>query len=179
MVKVRLEEDSICYRIPDLQCLPLLLDLIEGCVHREDMDVIVWVGYPINGPGLAVDKLRVDYVRARAIFLLIAFANLGFHPGLDLRHGLVECFTDQFFDDLVAVYSQVQRDRLWHAKRKIVPSTAIRNLCCNWLTGLSIQNGNAGFLVSKLLFSCRIFPDVVFAVLLVPRVRIPASPVGR
>jgi hypothetical protein len=67
-----------------------------------------------------------------------------------------------FFDDFVAVYSQVQRDRLWHAKRKIVPSTAIRNLCCNWLTGLSIQNGNAGFLVSKLLFSCRIFPECGF-----------------
>jgi|SRR5580704_16496074 len=76
MVKVRLEEDSICDRIPDLQCLPLLLDLIEGCVHGEDMDVIVWVGYPINGPGLAVDELRVDYVRARAIFLPIAFALL-------------------------------------------------------------------------------------------------------
>src|ERR1700730_1672891 len=80
MVKVRLEEDSICYRIPDLQCLPLLLDLIEVGVHREDMDVIVWVGYPINGPGLAVNKLRVDYVRARAIFQLITFADLGFHP---------------------------------------------------------------------------------------------------
>jgi hypothetical protein len=96
MVKVRLEEDSICDRIPDLQCLPLLLDLIEGCVHREDMDVTVWAGYPINGPGLAVDKLRVDHVRASSIFLLIAFANLGFHPSLDLCHGLVECFTDQF-----------------------------------------------------------------------------------
>src|ERR1700736_61557 len=159
MVKVRLEEDSTRDRIPDLQCLPLLLDLIEGCVHREDMDVIVWVGYPIYGPGLAVDKLRVDYVRARAIFLLIAFANLGFHPGLDLRHGLVECFTDQFFDDVVAVYSQVERDRLWHTKGKIVPSPAIRNLRCNWLTSLSIHNGNAGFPVSKLLYSCRILPE--------------------
>jgi AAA domain len=84
------------------------------------MDVIVWVGYPINGPGLAVDKLRVDYVRARAIFLLIAFANLCFHPGLDLRHGLVECFTDQFFDDLVAVYSQVNSNLQEQIKGQVV-----------------------------------------------------------
>jgi hypothetical protein len=50
--------------------------------------------------------LVVDHIRAKSIFLLIAFANLGFHPRLDLGHGLVECFTDQFLYDFVGFCSR-------------------------------------------------------------------------
>jgi hypothetical protein len=41
-------------------------------------------------------------------------------------------------------------------KRKIVPSPPIRNLPCNCLTSLRIQNWYAAFLVSNPFFSCRI-----------------------
>ena len=59
MIEVRLEEDSVSDRVADLQRFPLFLDLIEGCVCREDVNVIMWIGYPIHRPGLAVDKFRI------------------------------------------------------------------------------------------------------------------------
>jgi hypothetical protein len=54
-----------------------------------------------------VSKLCVDHVWANAIVVLIPLANLGFHPGLDRRHGLDQGLGDHFFDDLVLIDSQI------------------------------------------------------------------------
>lgn len=60
MIEVRLIESAIADRVSDFQGFPFFLDLIEGRVHCEDVNVIMRVGYPVDRPGLAVDKLRID-----------------------------------------------------------------------------------------------------------------------
>ena len=67
MIEVRLEEDSVSYRVADLQRFPLFLDLIEGCVHREDVNVIMRVGYAVDRPGLAMNKLRIHHVGTKPL----------------------------------------------------------------------------------------------------------------
>jgi|SRR5580704_16832024 hypothetical protein len=77
MVEVGLIESVVAHRVSHFQGLPFFLDFIECRVHREHMNMIMRVGDPIDGPGLAVNKLRVDHVGAKAIVLLIPLANLG------------------------------------------------------------------------------------------------------
>ena len=78
-MEVGLVESAIAHRVSHFQGLPFFLDLVEGRIHREHMNMIMRVGDPIDGPGLAVNKLCVDHVGAKAIVLLIPLANLGFH----------------------------------------------------------------------------------------------------
>ena len=100
-----LVESAIAHRVPHFQGLPFLLDLIESRVHCEDVNVVMGVGDPIDRPALAVNELCLDHVWANAIVVLIPLANLGFHPALDRRHGLVEGLGDHLFDDLVLIDS--------------------------------------------------------------------------
>jgi hypothetical protein len=88
MVEVSLVESAIARRVSHFQGLPFFFNLIEGRIQREDVDVIVWVGDPIDWSCLAVNKLCVNHVWANAIVLLITLAHLGFHSGLDCRHRL-------------------------------------------------------------------------------------------
>src|SRR5580704_16467470 len=85
-----LVESAIAHRVSHFQGLPFFLDLIESRVHREDMNVVMGVGDPIDRPALAVNKLCIDHVWADAIVMLIPLANLGFHPGLDRCHSLIQ-----------------------------------------------------------------------------------------
>jgi hypothetical protein len=54
-----------------------------------------------------MNKLRIHHIGAKPILLLIAFAHLGFHPGLDCCHCLVEGAGDHLLDDLILIYSQI------------------------------------------------------------------------
>jgi hypothetical protein len=76
-------------------------DHFDAALSTSDSYLIMWVGYPINGPGLAVNKLRIDDVWARPIVLLVTFANLRVHPVLDRRHSLVDGLGDHLLDNLV------------------------------------------------------------------------------
>ena len=57
-----LVESAIAHRVSDFQGFPFFLDRIEGRIHREDVNAVMGVGDPIDGPGLAVDKLCIGYV---------------------------------------------------------------------------------------------------------------------
>jgi len=107
MVEMGLVESTIAHRVYDFQGFPFLLDRIEDRIYREDVNVLVGVGDPIDGPCLAVDKLCIDHVRAKAIVVLIPLSNLGFHAGLDCCHGLVDSFSDHFLDNLVLINGQI------------------------------------------------------------------------
>jgi hypothetical protein len=103
----RCSQNPASHRIAYFQGFPFPLDLIEGRIHREHVNVIMWVGYPIHWPCLAVNKLRVDHVWTKAIVLLITFPHLRFHPGLDRCHSLVNGFGDHLLDDLVLIDGQI------------------------------------------------------------------------
>src|ERR1700720_4218989 len=76
MVEMSLVENAIAHRVPHFQGLPFFLDLIESRVHREDVNVVMGVGNPIDRPALAVNKLCIDHVWAHAIVVLIPLRTL-------------------------------------------------------------------------------------------------------
>src|ERR1700732_4434242 len=64
-----LVESAIAHRVSHFQGLPFFLDLIESRVHREDVNVVMGVGNPVDRPALAVNKLCIDHVWANATAL--------------------------------------------------------------------------------------------------------------
>ncbi len=51
MVEVGLVKSAIARRVTYFQGFPFSLDLIESRIHREDVNVIMRVGNPIDRPG--------------------------------------------------------------------------------------------------------------------------------
>src|SRR5262249_34584409 len=126
MMEMGLVERSVAHRVSHFQSFPLFLVPIKSCVHREYVNVVMRVGYSIDWPGLTMNKLRIDHVRAKAIVLLIAFSHLGFHSGFDRCHRLVNGLSDHFLDELVFIDGQIYRHGFGRTKREIVPGTPVR-----------------------------------------------------
>ena len=106
MVEVGLVESAITYRVSDFQGFPFF-DRIEGRTSLRRRECGNGGRDPIDGSSLAVDKLCIDHVRAKAIGVLIPLSNLGFHSGLDCRHGFVDRFSDHLLDNLVIIDGQI------------------------------------------------------------------------
>jgi hypothetical protein len=49
MVEVGLVESAITHRVSDFQGFPFFLDRIEGRIHRENVNVVMGVGDPVDG----------------------------------------------------------------------------------------------------------------------------------
>jgi hypothetical protein len=70
-----LVENAITHRVSHFQGLPFFLDLVESRVHREDVNMVMGVGDPVDRPADA--ELLADFSK----YLCILVAGLTWTSG--------------------------------------------------------------------------------------------------